>query len=215
MRGRLPAIVEVIWSRISNRIIGRVDGERGDRFCGWAFDRSNPRRRLTILILSGEATPIYELADRYRADVQQSGIGDGYCGFSVPLHRFDGLRDISVFCDSPRIELRGLAASRRSKAGPESTTCRHGTYIVQFNKISGRTIDGWALDSASPETRRRLSLWGDGQIVAEQRAALYRPELVGPDRDGFHGFSLMLPDRRPGSLILEDAGAGLMFPLKQ
>lgn len=47
----------------------------------------------------------------------------------------------------------------------------------------------------------------------KQRATFYRPDLAGAERDGFHGFSMMLPGSQRESLVIEDAGSGFTVPL--
>lgn len=214
MIGPLSALAQRAWSKAVGRIVGQVDGERHDRFCGWTFDRRDPRRRLIVSIHAEPGIRMVELADRYRADVHQSGLSDGYCGFSVPLHRLGDCRNIRVFCAFPHVELRGPNADRRPQPPPQPVVFRRGSYTLQLDeRPSGPSISGWAFDAASPEIRRPLVLRRDGQIVMEQRAALYRPELVDSRRDGFHGFSLT-PGPQSGLLTLEDGASGAAFRLE-
>src|SRR5471032_808414 len=136
MIGLLPPLAEAVWSMAVGRIVGRIDGERHDRFCGWAFDRREPRRRLVVFIRTEPGVGVFELADRYRADVHQSGLGDGYCGFSVPLQRLGDIRNVRVFCSSPRIELRGRKPPgrlRRTRARP--VLFQRDTYTLQLDEM--------------------------------------------------------------------------------
>ena len=209
----LSALAQGAWSKAVSRIVGHVDGERHGHFCGWTFDRRDPRRRLIVSIHAEPGIRIVELADRYRADVHQSGLSDGYCGFSVPLHRLGDCRGIRVFCTFPHVELRGPHASRRQQLPARPVIFQRDSYTLQLDKgPSSPSISGWALDSAFPATRRLLVLRRDGQIVMVQRAALYRPELVDSRRDGFHGFSLT-PSPQTGLLTLEDGTSGAIFRL--
>lgn len=214
MIGPLSALAQAAWSKAVGRIVGSIDGERHDRFCGWAFDRHNPRRRLVVSIGATPGIRILELADRYRADVQKSGLCDGYCGFSVPLDRLGDRRGIRVFCTFPRVELHDPNTSRRLQSPARSMMFQRGTYTLQLDEMRpDRVISGWALDIASPEIRRPLVLRRDRLIVRSQRATLYRPELVDYQRDGFHGFSLTLPGPQKVSLTLEDEMLGVAFQL--
>ncbi|GAN51958.1 putative glycosyl transferase [Methylobacterium sp. ME121] len=59
---------------------GFIDYIDGNRIIGWAYDRSLPKRRLSIEIAVGTNRAIVA-ADRFRQDVADSGRHDGHCGF--------------------------------------------------------------------------------------------------------------------------------------
>src|SRR5688572_15794886 len=77
-------------ARPTNDVVGWIDGVNRGRLHGWVCHRSYPLNRMTVDIFTAAGSRLVVLADRYRADLQQSGLSDGYCGFSVPLHRLTG-----------------------------------------------------------------------------------------------------------------------------
>src|SRR5687768_10496751 len=88
----------------ASSIIGYVDGEVRGRLHGWAFDPAHPSQRLTVSVIGPTGPPVNTFADRYRADVHQSGLGDGYYGFSVPL-RYSDAASVRVVCNDSGVEL--------------------------------------------------------------------------------------------------------------
>jgi len=66
---------------------------------------------------------------------------------------------------------------------------------------------------APRSSRRVLRLRSAGDILAQQRATLYRAEIAAADCDGYHGFSFSLPLGSTRPLALEDVEAGLAFVL--
>ncbi|MGH1573399.1 hypothetical protein ACRAWG_25415 [Methylobacterium sp. P31] len=64
----------------ASSIEGYIDYVDGNRIVGWAYDRSLPKRRLSIEIAVGVNRAIVA-ADRFRRDVADSGRHDGHCGF--------------------------------------------------------------------------------------------------------------------------------------
>src|SRR4051794_11616635 len=60
---------------------GFIDGADRHRIAGWAQDDAQPDAPLSLLILDNENLVARVLANRYRADLEAAGIGDGRHGF--------------------------------------------------------------------------------------------------------------------------------------
>jgi len=210
-------------------IVGWLDGPSRDRLHGWVLDKTSLSRRLTVEVVSGSSRFLV-LADRYRADLHQSGLGDGYYGFSVPLRRLDGARTARVACIAPHVELgiANLAIDRRPTSG-KSYSFQRGTYTLSVDSIEGGRLSGWAVDTSRPALRRVLQLRWSSRIVARQRATLFRADSVDSERDGLHGFSFAWPlepakgrsllrllhlGRGHGQIVLEDVDSSLTFPIR-
>ena len=100
----LPALLEVLVSNtgfllgsttvasheqlgwaLKSYCIGHADAIEHGRLVGWAVDMKSPEVPLQVELLdNGEVVGEAECSG-YRADVRSSGIGDGRCGFSLPL----------------------------------------------------------------------------------------------------------------------------------
>jgi hypothetical protein len=180
------------------------------------LDRRAPFRRLTVEVEGSSGTRVSVLADRYRADLHQAGLGDGYSGFSVPLQCLGNSGPVRVSCIDPAVELGAIDLSRPASAtAPLPMVFAQGPCLLAIDMPPGpRHISGWAADRACSTSRRVLRLRGDGRILAEQRATLFRPEAAQAPRDGYHGFWFSVPAARPTKLVLEDIEAGLAFPVR-
>ena len=196
-------------------VIGWVDGVSRGRLQGWAFCRPYPLRRLTVDISTATGRRLVIVADRYRADLQRSGLGDGYYGFSVPLQRLCDSGRVRIATRAPYFELgivnpwEGPPANARGGA-----IFRREWYSLQIDRPLGPAyVTGWAISCPSTNYRRVLRLRQGGKVLAQQRATLYRSELAVGDCDGYHGFALALPLGSRRSLAVEDADSGSLFAL--
>lgn len=67
------------------RLLGQLDRADRDAIAGWAYDPGQPGERVT-LALHIDGRPVGTvLADRYRADLKASGVGDGWHSFEIRL----------------------------------------------------------------------------------------------------------------------------------
>jgi hypothetical protein len=65
--------------------IGEVEIDRDGVLSGWCFSPARPAERVTIEILVNQSVVTTLVASRFREDLRNRGIGDGYHGFSVTL----------------------------------------------------------------------------------------------------------------------------------
>jgi hypothetical protein len=177
------------------------------------FDRADPAKRLTVEVVGQAGRRLTVLADRYRADVHQHGVGDGHYGFSVPVRDLGDETAVRIFCTDPHVELvKADGGKSRKTEAAKPRTFRRGSYTLQIDgPIRPGPIRGWAMDTSRPHLRRVLRLRRDGQFVEQQRATLYRSELANGERDGYHGFSFFVPSGTTRAIAVEDVEAGLAF----
>ena len=64
---------------------GYVDTAGPDRVCGWAQDMDSPEEPVALEILVGGRPVLCLLANGYRADLRQAGLGSGCHAFDVAL----------------------------------------------------------------------------------------------------------------------------------
>jgi hypothetical protein len=180
------------------------------------LDPANPFRRLTVEVTPSSGPPTIARADRYRADVHQGGIGDGYSGFSIPLHRLGGRGPVHVACIDPVAEVGTIDLRPRTAiAAAENAVFSRGSLFVSIDRTPGRLhIAGWATDKSRPAVRRVLRLRHVGRTLAQQRATLFRPEAMQFGGDGYFGFFFSAPPIPAGMAILEDVETGLEFPVR-
>src|ERR1051326_4339671 len=68
---------------------GFIDEANPSRIAGWIWNRLQPEQRLEVELIDGDTRLARVVADQYRADLLQAGIGDGRHGFAIPVG--DGL----------------------------------------------------------------------------------------------------------------------------
>ncbi len=216
IRDRLTLPMRLLFPALAKRrITGTLDGRSRGRLHGWILDRAAPSRRLTVEVQATTGRPVTLLADRYRADVHQTGLSDGYCGFSVSLRRL-GIGPVRVTCADPRVELGVVDVSHDSPASPAPMVLEQAGHILAVDMpISPKRISGWAACRDCPTSRRSLRLRGNGQTLAQQRATLFRSDADSLLADGYHGFWLSLPTIPAQRLYLDDIEAGLTFLIRR
>lgn len=184
--------------------IGYVDGYSRGQIRGWAIDLQAPGTRVVVRAEASRGMPWRQtLADRYRADVHKQGIGDGYCGFAIPVKWFSPGERVRFFCGGTRHELGRILIG---KARPKATSFRKGSLVISLDRSSpAGGVTGWALDRLDLGQRRRLLLCANGRILATQRATLFREDSLPEGGDGLHGFSLPAVAAVPGLAIVDSA----------
>jgi hypothetical protein len=188
-------------------LFGNIDGLFRDQIRGWVVDPKAPGRRVLVHAETGRGADGRQVvADRYRADVHKQGIGDGYCGFAVPVKFFAPSAKIRFLGGQPLREFgRFHLAARRRKA----VTIRKGLLVVYLDRRPASAgLTGWALKRNEFEQRRRLLLCANGHILATQTATLFREDSLTEGGDGLHGFSLP-PVGSSSGLALVDAFTGI------
>ena len=152
-----------------------------------------------VLETVGEART--QVADRYRADVQAAGRGDGAYGFSLPLSAFPARAEVACrwsdgtpLPGSPWRE--GLVTVGRT---------RTVGWLTLHEDVAGQGLaSGWAVDRRDPFRRLSLEATVNGRVVASGRACLYRASALGEGGDGFHGYAFPVP---PGQKVLVSESA--------
>lgn len=194
----------------ASSILGFVDGVLRGRLHGWALDRDNPGRRLSVAVTGSTRFPVVVVADRYRADLQQHGYGDGHYGFSAPIgHVPTEAIAVHVISERPSVSLPCVKGTRRF---PNAHSVEFGSQTLQIDDVTQRGhVSGWAWNRERPTHRCVLQLILDGLVQQTRRATLYRKELVTKGCDGYHGFHFAVPAGSGGRLILRDVTVGRQF----
>jgi len=203
----MRSLFNLVAPATRSKVAGSVDGLYRGLARGWAMDLDEPTSRLTVRMVDASGRVIARgLADRYRADVQKAGYGDGYYGFALPAapHILEVAR---FLCGGRSTEL----PRPNSKRGRRPKTFQRDGYVLCLDPgTAGSVLTGWAIDRHHPEERRLIRLRADRQSLAVQRATLYRRDSLDGGSDGFHGFSLPLPPHG-GPLFVDDLANGFEF----
>ena len=87
---------------VESNPVGHVDGVVDGELRGWACDRFNFSKPISIDILDNNAVLETIVCTEFRKDLHFSGYGDGYCGFSfaLPISLLDGMVHSITVCYS-------------------------------------------------------------------------------------------------------------------
>ena len=203
--GTLPRRLLGRWLRAG--IVGHIDGMRAGRLHGWAADLLEPERRLEIRLEAPERASIMTLADRYRADLQARGLGDGCHGFAFAVPTAADPAAMRVVAGPARVPLNAVRGQRLRQ-----TMHDDGPAIVCLDgREPRRGLSGWAIDRDRPPQRCLLRLRSlGGEHAEEQRATLWRADIpASDDTDRLHGFAFRpVPPPAAGRFVLEDVRTG-------
>ena len=202
-------LLRFVASAKRTTVVGCVDGIHRGQIRGWAMDLAKPTSRLVVQVADESGEVIARLlADRYRADVQKAGYGDGHHGFAMQVVSPDAIGKARFFCGQPLTE---LSRPKPVPKNPRARIFERGDYTLCLDQLSaGLSLTGWAIDRNHPEERRKIRLRAGRQALAEQRATLFRLDSIERGGDGFHGFTLPLPSDIE-NLFVEDLAGGLEF----
>ncbi len=164
--------------------VGHIDSVGPTEITGWVKKLSDKTEKVIVSILLDGGLIGTAIGDQRREDLD--GCDLGHCAFrfdmpaAVPTVRFADLRAVCPDgCVLPRSESFQL------------TTSLSG----EIEKVTGRHLEGWAIDSRTPDAPVQLELVVDGEAVA--RCLADRPRKGGGARHegGRHGFCAELPSK--------------------
>ncbi|WP_146240187.1 glycoside hydrolase family 6 protein [Curtobacterium sp. MCSS17_008] len=188
----------------SSTVLGALDDVTGSagtvRVTGWAADRQDPARSLTVDVTvdGAPAAPVAvagvsasgtaAVADRPRADVDRSyGVGAAH-GYDVTVAAPAGLREVCVRATGTTVGQLGCE---------QVTVLAHGPVVSTARAVvapGGVAVSGWAYDGDAPTTSVPVTLLVDDRPVRTAVADLTRSEPVLPGALGQrHGFEAVVP----------------------
>lgn len=174
-------------------IIGNFDGVFENHAHGWAFRPGQPGRRLEVEIVDDGVVVNKGLADIFREDLPQAGVGDGQHHFRIPVPPglFDGqVHVLNVREAESGVYLPGgphLVSLQDRPGGSEAaeTTIQDSVSSQsailhctgKFDGIYDDHVHGWAYAPDHPERRLVVEIISNGNVVARDTADLFRDDL--------------------------------------
>ena len=123
---------------------GNIDLVVRDQIVGWAFRPSEPSRREVVRYTTPTGATFEAVADLYRPDLLQAGIGDGAHGFSIRLTE-EGL--IQPGSGRIAVEIAGGESTLTFDPAPEgpahSIPKPAGSVLGFIDGVDGERIWGW------------------------------------------------------------------------
>jgi hypothetical protein len=174
---------------------GHLDLVRRDIVEGWAWEPTNPGAPVALRIFDQGVVIGEIVADRYRRDLEDAGIGDGRHSFSfappgglspdqphvISLQRAS---DGCALGNSPMT----LPASV-SLTAPPAESASPTTWRGHLETASRGVIEGWAWDGAQPDAPVALQILDNGAMIGQVLANRYRRDLekagIGTGRHSF------------------------------
>jgi len=166
---------------------------------GWIMDQNRPGERVEVEIVDEHGAIVARgIADIFRKDLLDAGIGDGKHGFEIPLP--ESLSDGEIH------RLRLMAAeSGYHLSGGEKIVQSTGDFVGAIEGLDGRFLTGWVTNRRSPSTPVEVVLSEAGQLITKGQT---NPAL----QEGGNRFRLALPDKylngRPHVFIVREAHSG-------
>lgn len=210
---------------------GRIDDVTRDVISGWAFDPAAPERPMRLRVLDRGVAIAELVADQFRGDLLQAGIGDGRHGFTLVVpgglspereHTITLQRaEDGATLAEPRTLLAPIPAERRAPPGaltsdPGRVSCHGSVDLASRTRISG-----WAHDNAPPHEAVALQLLEHDTAFGRVLANRHRPDLeqlgIGTGRYGFEleipGSPAVIEPATSFDAALEQAVAGAVAAL--
>ncbi len=196
-------------------IEGWIDNVAGGQVVGWVWRRDAPDERLMVVVSLDGVDVASGLADRYRADLDRTGIGDGRHGYTLSLPaaltgsmhalavRVDGegtylpassdFRFSAAPGDPPDLVIVPAPVEAQAPPPPPPPPAAVGPVRGYVEVIDGATVVGWAHSPSDPDRRLTVIAMLDGVEVSRGVADRDRLDLrragIG---DGHYEFSLQL-----------------------
>jgi glycosyltransferase involved in cell wall biosynthesis len=182
---------------------GNLDVLTHRRIEGWAFDKETPQKPLALAFLDNGEPLVRTLANRYRRDLEDAGLGDGRHGFSVIIP--GGLSPLTRHV----IQVLGEADGRELPGSPFTLEAAAG-----FDPALEHAVSAAVAALALPEEREHALAFLAGQTekllqdhadaASGREARLVHRQLVrrGVSPQGSQPVSVAAS--RPRALIVDD-----------
>jgi len=140
------------------RKVSNIDAANGFLVSGWVYDSNRPDYQPLIEVVAGDLVLGEGRADRYRADLQENGFGDGYHAFSIKL--------IAGACDGQerQVYLRDKLSGQNLGAN-DYVIGGHKSADVIIEKVDSSGIAGRVIPKQSPVTEEDVvCVYIDGNL---------------------------------------------------
>ncbi len=168
---------------------GNIEVANPARLAGWAQDKSRSDAAVDLLITNNGVEAGSILADRYRADLEKAGIGNGHHAFDFkfpPGAISTKSHIIRILEKSSGAELPGSPVTLKASQSFEFAT---KALVGAINSVSPDRIAGWARDELRPEVAVTLLISANEEPIGRVVANVYREDLKAAGLgDGCHAF---------------------------
>ncbi len=165
---------------------GSFDTGDCNQLAGWAWNPAQPDTPISVDLYAGATRVATVLANTYRADLKQAGVGNGNHSFFYP---------------TPAALMTGTAQTVTLKVGGTATvvgtrsvTCQTPVLGGFFDSIDCNQLAGWAWDRNQPNAPIAVDIYDGTTLIATVLAGNFRQDLLNAGYgNGYHGFTLPNP----------------------
>ncbi len=173
----------------TNLYQGNFDIADCNQLIGWVWDKNFPDTAVTVELVEGTTVYGTAVANIYRENLKNAGIGTGNYGFSMPMPQV--LRDGQAHQLSFRV--KGTATILSSS--PRSVTCATNVYQGNFDIADCNQIIGWVWDKNLPNSAVEVELVEGSTVLATAVANIYRENVKNAGiGTGYYGFVIPTPE---------------------
>ena len=166
---------------------------------GWAWDQTQPDRRVEIEIYEGGTVVARATADQYRPDLDKAGKGDGRHSF---VYRFahpleDGRSHtfgVRVSGDKVNLALTPKSVTCDATGVVTESVGNGALYEGSLDAVTCEAIKGWAWRKDRPNEPVDVDVLAEQRVIATVSANVPRDDLKAAGKsDGAHAFSVAPP----------------------
>lgn len=156
---------------------GNLEIANPQRLVGWAQSDLQPARPVMLIVTSNDMEVGRIMADCYREDLEQAGIGKGCHAFIFkfpPAAITSGQHIIRVLQEGDRAELPGSPVTLSASQSFESVA---HALVGSLDIVGVDRISGWARDELRPEAPVCLLVTNNGEFLGRLLANRHRQDL--------------------------------------
>jgi hypothetical protein len=172
---------------------------------GWVRDKNNSSARLAVSVFDDTAGTLIAtgIANQFRQDLVNAGIGDGKYGFTIPTPA--SMRDGKQHSISVKVTNSAFRLIGTPRAFNSATSCSAPTptptpipatpvYAGYIDMADCNSIAGWAADRNRLNSSINVSLYDGNTLLTTVLANQLRPDVGAYLKDnGLHGFTFPVP----------------------
>ncbi|MGG7663506.1 T9SS type A sorting domain-containing protein [Dyadobacter sp. BHUBP1] len=171
-----------------NQYAGSFEWFDCDAIKGWVWDKNAPNSAVTVEVYEGTTVYATAIADQYREDLKNAGIGTGNYGFRIamPAALKDG--------QNHNISIRVKASTVVLNNSPRAMNCPVNAYEGRFETADCGFIAGWVWDKNFPANALTVEIIEGTIVHATGVANIYRESLkTGGIGTGNYAFKIATP----------------------
>lgn len=158
---------------------GSLDGYDSGYIFGWAYNGAAPEQRVRVQVFSGVSVVAQGLADRFREDLLEAALGDGYYSFRLPVlanQRLSSKGGLSLVCDGNHVlETKSIVVGDGDGDGLN----------VKLTDLDGPVLNGVITNSVDSDGSLGY------QVLVDSEPAGYG--IANKLNDGAYAISFLLP----------------------